>query len=551
MVQINATFTLNPDTTAPVLFTDIHSLTTLGYSGSSHYFMGASTNWSTARANAVTLTEASNAKGTLAIVSDGVENAFISNAINAESVNEAYLGVYQTSDGQPWIDVNGNAQSYLPWRSDQPSGSNQNAVMLWHDATSAGFNEQHVWSDENENDNHNYVVEVSHFYLSENTTNTMVRVMESSTDSLTFSLKRTDSGLFYLTGSAADGSGNQYVELYPTAALSYANPTDSNTDNEYIVVVEATDGSSNTSSITLHLEVRDQSGPTVVLTDSDADNAVVSGDSVVVTATFSEGMTATPTISISGGLVSNAAMSGTSSSALWTYTWNVSSTVATDVSITVSGTDLAGNAYSGTDSLTFSVSLPDTTPPTVVLTENSDSDNRVNNGDSVVVTATFSEAMAATPTISISGGLVSNAAMSGTSSSALWTYTWIVSTTVSTEVIITVSGTDLESNVYSDTTSLTFLDRNLPDYLPSNGLIAWYPFDGDTKDYSGNSNHGINSGGTFTTDNSSKSNAAIYFSGTSCGTRMDADIDMSSVTNEFTVSFWIYKEGNGCNLPSI
>ena len=166
-------------------------------------------------------------------------------------------------------------------------------------------------------------------------------------------------------------------------------------------------------------------------------------------------MTATPTISISGGLVSNVAMSGTSSTALWTYTWNVSSTVATDVSITVSGTDLAGNAYSGTDSLTFSVSLPDTTPPTVVLTD-SDIDNSVISGDSVVVTATFSEAMFATPTISISGGLVSNAAMSSTSSAALWTYTWNVSSTVATDVSITVSGTDLAGNAYSGTDSLTF-----------------------------------------------------------------------------------------------
>ena len=37
----------------------------------------------------------------------------------------------------------------------------------------------------------------------------MVRVMESSTDSLIHP-SGTYSGLFYLTGSAADGSGNQY-----------------------------------------------------------------------------------------------------------------------------------------------------------------------------------------------------------------------------------------------------------------------------------------------------------------------------------------------------
>ena len=45
--------------------------------------------------------------------------------------------------------------------------------------------------------------------------------------------------------------------------------------------------------------------PTVTLTDSDADNFVSTADTVKVTATFSEGMQATPTITLIGGLVFN------------------------------------------------------------------------------------------------------------------------------------------------------------------------------------------------------------------------------------------------------
>ena len=84
--------------------------------------------------------------------------------------------------------------------------------------------------------------------------------------------------------------------------------------------------------------------------------------------------------------------------------WTVSTTV-TSTTATVSGTDLAGNAY--TRERTASP-LPLTIQhPTVTLTD-TDSDNIVSNSDVVTITATFSESMAATPTISLTG-VVSNA----------------------------------------------------------------------------------------------------------------------------------------------
>ena len=63
------------------------------------------------------------------------------------------------------------------------------------------------------------------------------------------------------------------------------------------------------------------------------------------------------------------------------------STSLTSTTATVSGTDLAGNAYSGTESLTFTIT--DSAPPTVSLIDN-DSDNVVVNSDAVIFTATFS-----------------------------------------------------------------------------------------------------------------------------------------------------------------
>ena len=64
-------------------------------------------------------------------------------------------------------------------------------------------------------------------------------------------------------------------------------------------------------------------------------------------------------------------MSATASDSVWNYTWTVSGSTVTSTTATVSGTDLAGNAYSGTDSITFII---DNTAPTVSLTD-TDSDN--------------------------------------------------------------------------------------------------------------------------------------------------------------------------------
>ena len=198
----------------------------------------------------------------------------------------------------------------------------------------------------------------------------------------------------------------------------------------------------------LTFTITDSAPPTVSLIDNDSDNVVVNSDAVIFTATFSEAMTPTPTISLSG-IVTNAFMSATSSASVWEYTWTVSTSL-TSTTATVSGTDLAGNAYSGTESLTFTIT--DSAPPTVSLIDN-DSDNVVVNSDAVIFTATFSEAMTPTPTISLSG-IVTNAPMT-VSSDSVWTYTWSVSTTITTTTI-SVSGADLAGNIYSGSESLTF-----------------------------------------------------------------------------------------------
>ena len=210
---------------------------------------------------------------------------------------------------------------------------------------------------------------------------------------------------------------------------------------------------SGTDSITFTI---DNTAPTVTLSDTDSDN-LVSGSSVVtITATFSEAMASAPTINITGE-VSNVAMTATSSSSVWTYPWTVSTTTSGIVSATVAGTDVLGNAYAGTDSITFTI---DNTPPTVTLTD-TDSHNLTSGSSVVTITATFSEAMSAT-TINITGE-VSNVAMTATSSASVWTYPWTVSTSSSGIVSATVAGTDVSGKAYAGTTSITFtIDNTLP-----------------------------------------------------------------------------------------
>ena len=151
------------------------------------------------------------------------------------------------------------------------------------------------------------------------------------------------------------------------------------------------------------------------------------------------------------------------SDSIWTYAWTVSTT-ATSTTATVSGTDQSGNSYSGLGSKTFTI---DNVNPTVILT-GTDSDSLVSNTNIVTITATFSESMAATPTLSLSG-IAADARMSATASDTVWTYAWTVSTTA-TSTTATVSATDLAGNAYTGSESITFtIDQERP-YVVSTSI---------------------------------------------------------------------------------
>ena len=57
------------------------------------------------------------------------------------------------------------------------------------------------------------------------------------------------------------------------------------------------------------------------------------------------------------------------------------------------------------------------------------------------------------------------------------------------------------------------LFAQVPSYVPSNGLVGYWPFNGDATDQSGNGNNGVNNGATLTSDRYGNANSAYNFDG--------------------------------------
>ena len=79
------------------------------------------------------------------------------------------------------------------------------------------------------------------------------------------------------------------------------------------------------------------------------------------------------------------------------------------------------------------------------------------------------------------------------------------------------------------------LFAQVPSYVPTNGLMAYYPFNGNANDESGNGNNGTVNGATLTTDRFGSINNSYQFI---------ENTDMISITNttinpqDFTISGW-------------
>jgi uncharacterized protein (TIGR02145 family) len=81
------------------------------------------------------------------------------------------------------------------------------------------------------------------------------------------------------------------------------------------------------------------------------------------------------------------------------------------------------------------------------------------------------------------------------------------------------------------------LTAQLPSYVPTNGLIGWWPFNGNANDESGNGNNGTVNGATLTTDRFGLSNKAYSFNSNYISVPHNSLFNFET-NNSVTVSLW-------------
>ncbi|NBP78991.1 MAG: hypothetical protein EBU62_16060, partial [Proteobacteria bacterium] len=220
----------------------------------------------------------------------------------------------------------------------------------------------------------------------------------------------------------------------------------------------------------------DTTAPTAAVTYSPG-RTVKSGETLTITATFNEAMTTAPTIALGGtNTVAATAMTSTSPT-VWTYAHSVASGNG-NVTVTLGGTDTAGNSLGTVTGTTFEV---DNTAPAVAITYQEITDNAstptsgylsslahsVRGAKSVAIEVTATEAggsatLTGSPTVTVtpSGGSATTVTLTETSSgSKIWRGVYDVPSTGSdgtATVALTVSGiADEAGNVAAVATGQT------------------------------------------------------------------------------------------------
>ena len=97
--------------------------------------------------------------------------------------------------------------------------------------------------------------------------------------------------------------------------------------------------------------------------------------------------------------------------------------------------------------------------------------------------------------------------------------------------------------------SFAVMAQNIPNYIPANGLVCWWPFNGNSNDESGNGHNGTVSGATLTMDRFGLSNGAYSFDGIS--NKINVAHNAAFDFTEFTISCWALSDGQNIYLPGV
>lgn len=93
----------------------------------------------------------------------------------------------------------------------------------------------------------------------------------------------------------------------------------------------------------------------------------------------------------------------------------------------------------------------------------------------------------------------------------------------------------------------------VPNYVPTNGLVGWWPFNGNANDESGNGNHGTVTGAILTSDRNSIPNSAYNFFGSTDNTEIITG-DCSSFpsgNSPRSISIWYYGINTSTNSQQL
>lgn len=86
--------------------------------------------------------------------------------------------------------------------------------------------------------------------------------------------------------------------------------------------------------------------------------------------------------------------------------------------------------------------------------------------------------------------------------------------------------------------TITTLSAQPPGYIPTSGLIAWFPFNGNALDESGNGHDLAVNGATLTNDRYGQASSAYHFNGSGAHMNGGSHTDLE-ITEDRTVSVWV------------
>jgi hypothetical protein len=79
--------------------------------------------------------------------------------------------------------------------------------------------------------------------------------------------------------------------------------------------------------------------------------------------------------------------------------------------------------------------------------------------------------------------------------------------------------------------------QTVPSYVPTNGLVGWWPFNGNANDESGNGNNGTVNGATLTADRNGNTNCAYSFDGVNDFIEISSNSSLQ-LSNFYTINGW-------------